>query len=148
MMKLPPLDRLRRFASLLGWSNLRKHVHIVERWQEVGIRRVVWYESGDIDSVLFQINIMPELRAAVYAPRYGLCSLWHPFVLRKPLSRLQQEAQRLEPWLHRRWFDDLKGRRAYRAAHPECAGYTARRLGEAGRLHPIHEATSRGRPAS
>jgi hypothetical protein len=132
-MKLPPIAHLRHFANLLGWEPLVRWIHrIPEDERPAGYRSqsIVWYESGDLDNLLLQINIAPVLHAAVYAPRYQLCSLWHRFELGTTAKQCRTEAERLAPWLHRRWFEQPTMRRAYRLRHPECRGWSTRRIRE------------------
>lgn len=132
-MNLPPLSHLRHFAELLGWKSLAKHTHCVSERErrEVNLpRTIAWYESGEFDDLLLQINVMPTLRAAVYAPRYRLCSLWHSFDLGSTSTARRAEAERLNGWLHRRRFERPASRSAYRRLHPECCGFSARRIRE------------------
>jgi hypothetical protein len=132
-MKLPPFPSLRHFAQLLGWESLAKQAHRIpddERRNSDLPRSVVWYEWGDIDDLLLRLNHLPVLHAAVYAPRYRLCSLWHRLELGTTASERRAEAERLDEWLHRRWFGRPAMRRAYRLRHPECCAWSTRRIGE------------------
>lgn len=132
-MRLPPLSHLRHFAGLLGWESLAKLTHRVserERREANLPRTIVWYESGEFDDLLLRINVMATPHAAVYAPRYRLCSLWHRFELGTTAAQRRAEAERLDAWLHRRWFERPAERRAYRRLHPECCGFSTRGIRE------------------
>jgi hypothetical protein len=132
-MKLPPISYLRHFAKLLGWEPLARWTHRIpehERRDGTLPRLVVWYESGDFDDLKLQINISSVPHAAVYAPRYRLCSLWHHFELGTNAKERRAEAEQLDGWLHRRWFERPAMRRDYRLRHPECCGWSTRRIRE------------------
>jgi|SRR6185312_14638822 len=126
-----PLGELKRFARNLGWQRLRQ-------WRrEGGSRTVVWYEAGKAagqrDDLFLQINESPigqaiAYEAAVYAIRYAIVSGWHSMKLRPDGHCDDAEVQRLDGWLHRRWFDTPANRRNYRTRHPECAGWSWGRI--------------------
>jgi hypothetical protein len=136
-MNRPPASQLREFAGLLGWEPLRKCVHRLGA-DEHGAdlpRAIVWYECRAGENLWLQINVMSALHAAVYAPRYRLCSLWHWFELGSTRGERRATAERLDDWLHKRWFEHAKTRREYRLRHPECCGYSWRRIREVGVPH-------------
>ena len=125
-------NRLNLWAACLGWNGL-------ERWESPDDEMpFVWYESGITtgrsDHFAFHINVgrMPrdECRAAVYAVRYRLVSGWHDFTLYHTESEIAGEAQRSAAWLHKDCFLSLAKRREYRMNHPECAGYSWKRIRE------------------
>ena len=132
-------SRLSLFAKTLGWPELRQ---FVKTFDDLG-RTVVWFEAGNANfsrtHCALQINEHPlgssrSFTAAVHCIRYRISSGFHCFAcenLREALS----EAERLSPWLAREWFTSAVRRREYRLAHPECAGYTWKKLREAGESH-------------
>jgi hypothetical protein len=130
-----PVEWLRRFSRRLGWARLRCRGHM---WKEQGLL-ITWYESGvsggSRSHFCFQINESPigqtsKYSAAVYAIRYRICTGWHSFSLGLNASCIRLEADRLHTWLHRSWFDSPASRRRYRHMHPECCGWTWRRIRE------------------
>jgi len=127
-----------RWAGLLGWSGLERQEHVAtdERFSHIAGQSIVWYLAGSYDDVAFQVNVTPSLRVAVFALRYRICSGWHAFKLHSDSVRAQSEAEaeadRLDAWVHSRWFVSREARRMFRARHPECAGYSWRRLREVG----------------
>lgn len=125
---------LRRFAGMLGWRSIHAYEHIVRDSLLVasGLSLIRWYESGSLEDILLQINLVPDYRAAVYAIRYKLCTGWHKFTLHKERDSLQQEADRVRKWLARSWFTSQRMRQRFRELHPECSGYSMKRLREAG----------------
>jgi hypothetical protein len=132
-----PLPALRSFSRKLGWKSLRiqQHFSSVDDQRQFGVEPVItWYVTGQFDGkpsdFFFQINEHPigqteTYCAAVYAMRFRICSGWHTFRI-----AVDDEAElaRLEPWLHRRWFESLTARREYRRIHPECATYSWTRI--------------------
>jgi hypothetical protein len=144
-----PALALIRFAAALGWTKLRRHENLVD-----GERTppqpylITWCVSGvnegNHDDLFLQINESPigqivTYEAAVYAMRYRLCSGWHGFTRFEAESEILAEVARLDAWLHKRWFEDAVLRRQYRAAHPECAGYSWKRIQEHGPPHLSYE---------
>ena len=133
---MPQLEllRLRKLASMLGWTGLTRFQHVIrDDTPCVSKDQIIhWYESGSIENIMLQINADPSYHAAVYAIRYRICSGWHSFFLYQDENRQQREAQRLEGWLGHRWFDSLTLRREYRTLHPACTGYTFRKLRDLG----------------
>ena len=126
--------QLRRFASMLGWSSLKKYRHVI-RDSSAGVPLgtvITWYESGDFNRVLFQVNMTPSLHAAVFATRFRVCTGWHKFRLSSKATDLRKEAERLRDWFAHDRFVTAEGRRKFRKQHPECAGYTVKRLRTAG----------------
>jgi hypothetical protein len=94
---------------------------------------VGYQELKDIIEDLAKRNQYPQsqtntFEAAVYAIRFRICTGWHKFRLPQDEVQARRGAERLSPWLQSRWFNDLVGRRIFREAPPECAGYTWARL--------------------
>lgn len=132
-----PLSALSLFALKLGWPDLRC-------WQQAFENdgaTVTWYEARESEGargdLFLQINECPigqtaTYTAAVYAIRYRICTGWHAMKL-TPDGRCDDiEVKRLDSWLHRRWFDTPDNRRAFRRLHPECSGWTSKRIREEG----------------
>ncbi len=128
-----PLAALQDFVHRLGWPKLRCWQHVTEPTKV----QVTWYESGEADGtrddLFLQINECPigqawTYVAGVYAIRYRICTGWHSMRLTTDLRCDASEADRLDGWLHRRWFDTLADRRQFRRLHPECSGWTRKRL--------------------
>ena len=133
---------LRKFCHAIGWPELRRLEHTVPK-SEYSPRHVIhWYESGCDNDLLLQINVRPYYCACVLAIRYRICSGWHTFNLSGPNAPLS-EASRLTPVIGRVQFSSPSARRAFRAAHPEFASYSAARLREEGQ--PIAIPTGRER---
>jgi hypothetical protein len=134
--KLPrdkPIAALRTFARRLGWSQLRCYQHL---WEERNLL-ITRYESGNNDGsrsdLFLQINESPlgqtaTYTTAVYAIRYQICTGWHSMKLGPDAQPLDSEIERLDSWLHRRWFESLANRRKYRRMHPECTGWSWKRI--------------------
>jgi hypothetical protein len=136
-----PVTRLQQLTRLLGWqSRLRLYQHQIneeERPSKLQTNVITWYETGistgDRSACFLQINESPQgqtttYSGAVYAIRYRICTGWHDFRLPSNDSDLRREAARLWRWLAYDWFSSVEKRRAFRQAHPECAGYTWRRI--------------------
>jgi hypothetical protein len=128
-----PIAALRAFARRLGWSPLRRFQHASEN----GNLLITWYESGNNhgsrNDLFLQINECPigqtaTYTMAVYAIRYRICTGWHSMKLARDARRLDCEAERLDSWLHRRWFESPANRRQYRTMHPECSGWSWKRI--------------------
>lgn len=128
------LVRLQRFAAMLGWRSLREWTHVVkdDEGSPSAGSVIRWYESGSMERMFLQINEAPCYQASVYAMRYRLCTGWHAFTLHGDARRMAEEAAKLEPWLHHRWFTTIEKRREFRRLHPECCNYTWRRLRQSG----------------
>ena len=127
-----PLGELKRFARNLGWQRLRRWRHDHDG------TTVVWYSAGKADGkrddLFLQINESPigqaiTYEAAVYAIRYAIVSGWHSMKLTPDGHFDDGDLQRLDDWLHRRWFDTPANRRKYRIRHPECTGWSWGRIG-------------------
>ena len=138
-----PVDQLQRLTRLLGWRfRLQLHQHRIHENDGASGHRgkiLTWYEAGVAtggrQDCFLQINESPQgqtvtYTGAVYAIRYRICSGWHEFRLFSSDDDLQREAARLAPWLAWDWFATIEKRRAYRLAHPECAGKSWRTIGE------------------
>jgi hypothetical protein len=140
-----PLAALRCFARALGWPRLRMHESAIEFDHKPGKPTVVtWHESrpnrGLRDAPFLQINerSLGERQvysAAVYAIRFKICTGWHVFRLTSDLQFDLREAERLDGWLNRRWFECPLARREFRLNHPECANYTWSRIRTFGPPH-------------
>ena len=137
MPRISPRDKpiawLRTFTRQLGWSRLRSNQHLLEERKQL----VRWYQSGDSNcsrnNLFLQINECPigqtaTYTAAVYAIRYRICTGWHSLELGPDAHHLEREVERLDHWLHRRWFDSPANRREYRKMHPECSGWSWKRI--------------------
>lgn len=144
-----PVARLRRFVRLLGWqAPLRMYQHQIGadasprnlrgrviRWYETGVSK-----GGKLDCFLM-IHEAPQGQTltyvgAVYAIRYRICTGWHGFRLFAADAELETEATRLAPWLAHEWFATLEKRRVFRQIHPECVGFTWRRIANEGVPRP------------
>jgi len=126
---------LRRFTLLLGWHDLRARCHEIKtnnREKQPYENVIRWYESGALDDIYFQINDSPCWCAAVYAIRFRICTGWHKFILSENDITIISESQRLHSLLAREWFVSLEATRRFRVAHPDCTGWTWKRLGEYG----------------
>ncbi|QDT00617.1 hypothetical protein HG15A2_39560 [Adhaeretor mobilis] len=124
-------------CSQLGWGKPHSHYQIQS---DIGTSTgLFWYEAGDIGDprtdCFLQVNELEcrdqarIVKAAVYAPRYRLCTGWH--VIRFMMSTEESvlnEAVRLRQWLHRDNFTNLESRRKFRSNHPETTGYSWRVL--------------------
>jgi len=124
------LKALKQFAAILGWGDLRacRHVVLPGNDRVAGGTVIEWCESGSLDGIYFQINVLPSWRASVYAIRYRICTGWHEFELNSKGSAMLEQAMRLDSWINKRWFSSLDGRREFRRLHPACAGYSWRRI--------------------
>lgn len=118
---------IRRLAELLGWPTARRLQHTGPT--DIGV--IVWYEAGDGRTCFLQVNVLPQPCACVYAPRYRLCSGWHALTA-YALRQMPAEAARLQVWLGHAGFATAEARRTYRALHPECVGYSWKKLRESG----------------
>jgi hypothetical protein len=134
------LEWLGHFSTALGWHGIQRFHH---RFDPPDETTVVWYLAGLTGEgrtyCALQINEYPigssdSFAAAAHLMRYGICSGFHRFDCGN-LVQLKSEAARLHSWLAREWFESLEGRRAYRLKHPECAGYSWKKLRSAGEPH-------------
>lgn len=97
---LRPLERMRKFASLLDWNGLQL---FGASW---GDTRIYLYQTPD-DKFNLQINEAPdgqveEHKATIKACRYGIVHIeWVPFTLFDDAVALQNEARRVYPLLSR-----------------------------------------------
>ncbi len=131
MSKADPLLKLEAFARRLGWGRLKRYRHTVQGSidpREDGTI-IEWYEAGKWERAFLQINTNPW-RAAVYAIRYRLCSGWYEFRFPNFTRMAESEAERLQSYLAARWFRTPTTRRKYRLMHPECTGWTWKRIRE------------------
>lgn len=142
-----PLTWLNRFASQLGWPRLDRHRHRVRG------QLITWYISGvnedGGDDRFLQINECPigqqkRYAAAVYALRFRLCSGWSTF--RMTAAEPDRVVARLAPCLAAPHFLTESGRHAFRAAHPEAAGYTLAKIRRVGPPYQVVDAKT-GRTA-
>ena len=119
--------RVDRFARLLGWPRPRTYRHRIPKGTP-GCpqgRLIRWHESEPQEGVSLIINEAPTWCAAVYAIRYRLCSCFREFDFH---GDLRLDADRLRTLLGIEWFDSPERRREYRQAHPECSGWTWKRI--------------------
>lgn len=137
-----PVAALRTFARKLGWPSLRSCQHTIEACDTYpdGLL-LTWYESGlakGLRSDLFlHMNESPigqtsSYEVAVFAIRFRLFSGWHAMRLADGQLHDDAEVERLDPWVHRRWFHTLPSRRQFREMHPECVGYSWKRFRDRG----------------
>jgi hypothetical protein len=128
------LSLLRSLWRLLGWSDLHREQHSFARLSSGrnSDETFTWYETGDLDDVYLIVNRSPVWCAAVYAIRFRIFSGWHEFDLSADRAAQEAEANRLSPWLERRWFMNPDSRREYRKRNPECSQWTWRRIRESG----------------
>lgn len=131
------ISLLGQFSRTLGWEDPIEHNTI---YDELTCRSINWYLVGVTKQARMhfslQINEHPigsssTFAAAVHCLRYRICSGFHTFRCRTR-REAQSEATRLREWLSHEWFITPKRRREYRLLHPECAGYSSKRLREAG----------------
>jgi hypothetical protein len=144
-----PISNLTQFAATLGWSDLRTFQHSIdEKAVSPQPFLVTWYESGhserDRSDFFLQINEAPSgqvvtYAGAVYAIRYRIFTGWHAFTLFDETDQLTAEAERVDRWLHRRWFETISMRRQFRNDHPECAGYSWSRIRKEGPPYALPE---------
>jgi hypothetical protein len=109
--------------------------------------------------LFLQINECPigqttTYTAAVYAIRYRIYTGWHSLKLPCDVHCVDREADRLDSWLHARWFESLVSRRQFRTLHPECSAWSWKRIGQesppyevvdAARCVTIRSGSKRGR---
>jgi hypothetical protein len=65
------------------------------------------------------------MRRAIGSARCGIDSSWGTSAKER-----RAEAERLDLWLHRHWFERPAMRQNYRLRHPECCGWSTRRIRE------------------
>ena len=126
---------LQQFVEQLGWHGLRIQESVSPPAHSIpdGLSRY-FYTIGEMDDGLYvQINPKPEFHPrlfamSVYAMRYRICSGWHAFLLPPTSSVQNEELAKIEPWTGHARFDSQSARRDYRQRHPECAGYSWRRI--------------------
>jgi hypothetical protein len=145
---------IQKWARKLGWPKLaahRKrfscdhdHHDDADGGGEKHFHLLRWYDVGDFDDLLLHVNQDPMWHAAVYAPRYRLCSEWHEL---DPLD-WESEAERLTDWLHHDLFATPKGRRRFRELHPRCATYSAAKIERESPLwiHPLPRKQTKHKP--
>jgi hypothetical protein len=119
-------------ADAWGWQGLREHQHsfTAKEGSRTPALRITWYDTNPPDArsgCFLQINILPSLCAAVYAVRYRLFTGWHYVAYGDDAVR-RDEVARLDSRLHNRWFTSPERRRDLRRAHPECAGFSWKKL--------------------
>ncbi len=131
-----PLARMRYFAAILGWRGLQlEYVRLSDEEAargQIPHGLVIYYITTDLKFNL-QINTYPHgqcriHKATVKADRYGIVHVgWHDFELHGDDQRLQQEVERLSPWLTRKNFKDRTWRRQFAKEHPELPIRQSRR---------------------
>jgi hypothetical protein len=93
-----------------------------------------YFSIGDMDDPVYvQVNLQgaahPLLAMiGVYAMRYRICSGWHGVLLHESAERLMREADAAAAWVAQEHFASATARRAYRTAHPECGGWSWKRI--------------------
>jgi hypothetical protein len=149
------------FACALGWDPPRRYQHRVEFASDQR-RDIVWYESGVTKiprlACFLQINVLGNelslilCSAAVYAPRFQICTGWHPFKLALNARREDEklspeiEANRLRDWLQRELMASAASRQLFRRHHPETVGYSWHALREYGPPYQVRMHFRAGRP--
>lgn len=141
-----PVSSLRAMAKELGWLRLRTYQYFPPPGVlPTRLKVITWYEAGDCDGLendfFLQFNENPigqtrSYAAAVYAIRFHIFTGWHSFRLSSHLKADASEIGRLDPWLHRRWFETSTARRDFRNRHPECVGYSWKRIRQEGPQMP------------
>lgn len=144
------LEALRAIAAEWGWKRLRLQRTEFDDPTTGRHRTVVWHTSGQDDwcrrNVCYlQINECPigqqrQYSVAVYAPRFRICSGWYVFRMSKRLVD-RQRIEALDDVVGKHHFETPAGRRAFRTLHPECAGYSERRITRCGAPYEIADAT-------
>lgn len=129
-MLMSQADRVRAFARLLGWPRAREERHRIEHAgaARIGGAELIWYESAITPEVYLQVTTLGGMKAAVIAVRYRLHTGFHDISLPASLGGICGEAARLGGLLAAVWFQEPKGRSAFRRLHPECTGWTWKRL--------------------
>ena len=130
--------RLDTFMALLGWPATTRYRLPAEIAHDLDSLEAAYFTIGEMEQPLY-LQVNPQLGAhpllfgvSIYALQYRICSGWHGVLLRELPTELEAEALMAEPWLARHHFESPASRRAYREAHPECAGYNWRRIREEG----------------
>jgi hypothetical protein len=124
-----PIERIRRFAALLGWKGLQPYrirftTDEIAKWDVPGCGLLVSYVTTD-KRFFLQINETKPWgagghQASIAADRYDIGSIgWHPFELFDDDARLKLEADRVRPWLDRRNYRNPVLRREFKRHHPE-----------------------------
>lgn len=115
-----------RFYADLGWPRPKRFSLTLprsERRQPL-VEKIFWYESGDRDSYVLQVNTYPKWYAAVFAIRFRIFTGWHKIpklpAMRFPKSQLDLAIE----LFHASHFASVTGRRQYRIDHPESMGFT------------------------
>jgi hypothetical protein len=114
------------FYSDLGWTRPRRLSFTLPRSEvrRSSSRKIVWYESGERDYYVLQVNTTPRWFAAVFAIRYRIFTGWHKIpqfpVIRFPTSRLELMSE----LFHVSHFATVTGRRQFRVHHPEAGGFS------------------------
>jgi hypothetical protein len=119
------------FIRALAWKKARRLQHTLKL--DGGQQTIVWYETekiGDNRTDCFlQVNELGHDKnslycsAAIYAPRFRICTGWHGVKLTVGCPPAQ-EAMRVCDWLHWQNMSSYRGRRAFRRRHPEAVGYS------------------------
>lgn len=127
-------ERVDGVLRRLGWPKSQL-CRLPEESEGVGALTLRHYFSiGEMDHPLYvQVNLEgaahPLLAmVGVYAMRYRICSGWHGVLLHESPDELMAEADAAASWVAREHFDSAAARKAYRAAHPECDGWSWTRL--------------------
>jgi hypothetical protein len=122
------------FMHALGWHNVHRFKKRL-KFNELDNNEteIVWYESGEIGDnrtdCFLQVDELGCTKnlvlcsAAVYAPRFRICTGWHPVQL-DAAGTITEEVDRLRNWLDYRNFSSYSNRRLFRQMHPEAVGYS------------------------
>jgi hypothetical protein len=136
-------DRVDGVLRRLGWpkSQLCRSLEVSGNGGPLKLRH--YFSIGEMDHPLYlQVNLEGEAHpllamVGVYAMRYRLCSGWHGVLLHESPDELVAEADAAACWVAGKHFDSAAARKAYRAAHPECSGWSWKRLRAEG--GPLYE---------
>lgn len=125
--------QLQQFIGKLGWQGLHRDECPDSQSASERLDRY-FYRIGEMDDDIYvQINSQseqhPHLFAVnVYAMRFRICSGWHGFMLAASSDHQQAEVPKVWQWAANEHFRCQASRRMYRRDHPECAGYSWRRI--------------------
>jgi hypothetical protein len=130
--------RINIVLQKLGWSPSKKWQLPKEYRSVTNSLENHFFCVGEMDDLFFvQINPLVKLHPllagiSVYGMRYRLCSGWHAVYLYSSKRDLHSEALKVSGWLSKERFSTLAARRRYRFDHPECMGWSWRRIRENG----------------
>jgi hypothetical protein len=125
----------------LGWSPSAKFQLPDECRVSTNSLENHFFCVGEMDDLFYvQVNPLVLLHPlligiGVYATRYRLCSGWHGVYLYSSKHDLHSEVAQVSGWLSKERFSTLTARRQYRLDHPECIGWSWKRILENGGPH-------------